>query len=143
MKKIILATLILFAFTKATLAADEPVYHLKTLQAEIAKAAVLSYNEGHYRYLQGGQLIEAFNVDESKASCIVETGHMLFNPDTSYVLESARSLDVDAESGEIELNFKPESENVDAYFQIYCFQSAPAATLDTAREGLKNIFEIQ
>lgn len=123
--------------------AEEPVLHLKTLNAEFAKAAVLSYSEGHFRFIQEGKLIEASDVDAEKASCILETGKFIFNPDALYKLESTRQLDVDEESGEIELNFETQSADSESYFQMYCYQGAPSANLDTAREALKNIFEIQ
>jgi hypothetical protein len=138
MKTIILS---LFISTLA-FGSDEPLHHLKTVNAVIAKAAVASYNEGHYRYIQNGQLVEAQDVDTSKASCVLESGKMKFNTQVSYKLQETRSLDIDAEVGEIELTFETGSNDPDSYFQIYCFQGTPNATLDTAREGLQAVFEI-
>lgn len=137
MKKIILLLCVSFQ----ALADDGPV-HLLTVNPEIAKAAFASYSEGHYRYIQGGKLIEAFEVDESKATCIVEAGKMLLDTEAAYVLESTRSLD-DLDAGEIELNFETRSVDPDSYFQIYCFQDGASADLDTARKGLKSVFELK
>lgn len=137
MKKIIL----ILSFSVPLMAADEKV-HLITVNAEVAKAAFASYQGGHYRFIQDGKLIEAFEVDESKPSCILEGGKMTFDAELAYVLESSRSLD-DGEAGEIELNFETQSADPDSYFQIYCFQNTAGANIDTAREGLKTIFEIK
>lgn len=143
MKTLISLTALSFVFSLNSFAADEPGHHLKTLNAEVAKEAVASYSEGHYRFIQDGRLIEAQEVDESRPSCVLESGKMNFNVQVSYRLESSRSLDVEGESGEIELNFETQSSNPDSYFQIYCFQSNPGANLETAREGLKSVFEIE
>lgn len=137
MKKIIF----ILCVSLSALAVEGSV-HLVTVNPEIAKAAIASYKDGHYRYLQDGKLIEAFEVDESKATCIVEAGKMLFDTAAAYVLESTRSLD-DGEAGEIELNFETQSADPDSYFQIYCFQDHSGANLETAREGLKSVFELK
>ncbi len=126
----------------ASFAFSDTAHHLVTVNPELAKAAIFSYREGHFRYIQSGQLIEASDVDDAIPSCILETGKMLFNTEAAYLLESTRSLDVDGEQGEIELNFETQSSDPESYFQIYCFQSTSGATLDTAREAMKTVFEI-
>lgn len=144
MKTFIPTIVILFGFLGSqTILADESVHRLITVDPEVAKAAAKSYGDGNFRFIQDGQLIEAYQVDESKPSCILEMGKMLFNPELKYKLESVRSLDADSETGEIELNFETASSDPDSYFQIYCYQGTPGADLDTAREGLKSVFQIQ
>ena len=137
MKKI----LIILCFSLPALAVDESL-HLVTINAEVAKAAFASYHEGHYRFLQGGKLIEAFEVDESLPSCMVQGGKMLLNTDAAYALEASRSLD-DGEAGEIELSFETQSADPEAYFTIYCYQDGSGTTIETAREGLKSVFELK
>lgn len=127
-----------FAFAET-----DAVYHLKTVNIEVAKAAFTSYSEGHFRFIQDGQLIEAYDVDQSKPSCTLQSGKMNFDPTFIYKLESTRSLDPDTESGEIELNFATYSDDPESYFQMYCFQDAPGANIETAKEALKTIFEIE
>lgn len=134
--------LIVLSLSFSTIAA-EPAKYLTTLNAEVAKAAFASYKEGHFRFIQDARLLEAYEVDERRPSCIVEAGKMTFNTDSAYVLESTRSLDVDGGEGEIELNFETKSADPDAYFQIYCFQDDSSTSLETAREGLKEVFEIK
>ena len=136
MKKIIF----ILSFSLSAMAAD--VQHLTTINAEVAKAAFASYKDGHYRYIQNGQLIEAFEVDESSPSCILEAGKMNFDPEATYALTSSRSLDND-EGGEIELSFETQSANPDSYLDIYCFQNEAGANTETARSGLKSVFEIK
>jgi hypothetical protein len=123
--------------------ADEPSHHLITINAAVAKAAAASYAQGFYRFIQNGKLIESSDVDDATPLCMLEAGKFEFNPELSYELESMRNLDPDTETGEIELNFKTQSADPDAYFQIYCFQATAGANLDTAREGLKTVFEIK
>ena len=142
MKTIITPLFILF-LSCSVFAADETVHHLKAVNVDIGKAAFASYSEGHYRYIQGGKLVEAYEVDETQPSCILEAGRISFDPEVVYALESTRSLDVDGEQGEIELNFETRSSDPDSYFQFYCFQNTVGATLDTAREALKSVFEIE
>jgi hypothetical protein len=115
---------------------------LKTTNAEVALAAVQSYAEGHYRYIQDASLLEADQVDQSRPSCILESNHMSFHPQKNYRLLAARSLDIEGDQGEIELTFETHTENADAYFMFYCFQNAVGATLDTARSALKGVFQI-
>lgn len=130
----------ILCFSLQTLAVDGPL-HLVTVNPEIAKAVFASYSEGHYRFLQGGNLIEAYEVDESIPSCIVQASKMLLDTEAAYALEETRSLD-DGDAGEIELSFETRSADPDSYFTIYCFQNGAGATIDTAREGLKSVFEL-
>jgi hypothetical protein len=133
---------VIYFFIFPTLSFASEAYHLTSVNREIAKAAVESYSQGHYRFIQDGKIIETPEVDESKPACILETGKMKFDPDESYELLESRSLDVDADSGEIELTFETKSTDPDSFFQIYCYQATSGATIDTAREGLKGVFEL-
>lgn len=133
---------LIICISVSALAADEPTQRLITVNAEVAKAAFFSYKEGHYRFIQEGKLIEAFEVDEAKPSCILEGGHMTFDVEVNYALQSTRSLD-DGEAGEVELNFETQSADPDSYFQMYCFQNTTGANLGTARAALKSVFKIE
>jgi hypothetical protein len=143
MKNIIYFFMLSYFFTNSVQATAPAIQQLRVINPMVAQAAVESYTQGHYRYIQEGQLVQASNVNQEKPSCVLESGKMTLNPKSTYALQLARSLDVDGQAGEIELTFETQSKDPNAYFQIYCFQATPGATLETAREGLKSVFTIQ
>jgi hypothetical protein len=139
MKKIIL----LLSISISAWATNKPVEHLITVNAEIAKLAFAANQEGRFVFIQNGQLIDGSEADESSPTCILQGGHMTFDPNKTYALISYRSLDIPDESGQIELNFETHSTDPESYFDIYCFQATSGTDLNTAREGLKSVFELR